>query len=395
MEIDNLHSAHITNCDLNTAKALNFILRMLELWKGYPRCFHSGPNWVKTIQVVQLWVHPNSHLDSWYICTGGEWTLNILIPILSGSKLWKGVFQVFPIRFQVVSNNSRWHRNESACMHMLISHWRRTHSQAFESHSQYWEAVERGISAIWFRSQLISNSARWNATNLPLFSSGFPLILHYRRPAFQALKSHSLILKLWKGVSQWFPSRSQLISNNSRCNSIESASIFIRFPTDSALGENRLPRLWISFFDSGPNWFLTISDGITPNPPQFPSGFPVILHWERTCSWEIDSDSQWIGVVERETPCVFNEVPTGSWDFQMTQQRIHSGGEQTIKPLNIILSILMLWKGIFQLFSWRSWLISNNSRWHSNKSHLGTLWFHIEGEQKPKPLNLIISILKL
>jgi len=44
MEIDNLHSAHITNCDLNTAKALNFILRMLELWKGYPRCFHSGPN---------------------------------------------------------------------------------------------------------------------------------------------------------------------------------------------------------------------------------------------------------------------------------------------------------------------------------------------------------------
>jgi len=37
---------------------------------------------------------------------------------------------------------------ENSSMSPVILHWRRTHSQAFESHYQYWEAVERGISAI-------------------------------------------------------------------------------------------------------------------------------------------------------------------------------------------------------------------------------------------------------
>ena len=72
--------------------------------------------------------------------------------------------------------------------------------------------------------------------------------------------------------------RFQLIPNNFRWHSNESAPVHIWCPSDSALGENRLPSLWISFsafwrcekryfscLNWGPNWFLTISDGTTAN----------------------------------------------------------------------------------------------------------------------------------
>jgi len=36
------------------------------------------------------------------------------------------------------------------------------------------------------------------------------------------------------------------------------------------------------------------------NPPLFPSGFPVILHWERRDFQAVDSNSQQIKAVERE-----------------------------------------------------------------------------------------------
>jgi len=53
------------------------------------------------------------------------------------------------------------------------------------------------------------------------------------------------------------------------------------------------------------------------NPPLFPSGFPVILHWGRRDSQAVDSDSQWIEAVERGIPGVSNQVPTDSKQFQM------------------------------------------------------------------------------
>ena len=167
----------------------------------------------------------------------------------------------------------------------------------------------------------IDNLCSTRITNCDLFSFGFLLILHWGRTAFQALESHSLIAKVWKGISA-VSIQVQLISNNSRCHSNESTPIVIWVPTDSALGENRFPRLWISFFVSGPNWFLTISDGTTTNPPQFPSGFPVILHWR----------------------------------------------EFALERLILILSGLELWKVGFLMFSMSSQPIPNNSRWFRKES---------------------------
>ena len=76
-----------------------------------------------------------------------------------------------------------------------------------------------------------------------------------------------------------------------------------------------------------------------------------------------------------------NQVPTDSQQFQMAQQQnhpysqlgscwFHTGGEQTPKALNFILSILKLQKEAFHVSSFRFELIHNDSRWHNNKSML-------------------------
>jgi len=73
--------------------------------------------------------------------------------------------------------------------------------------------------------------------------------------------------------------------------------------------------------------------------------------------------------MERGIPGVTNPVPNDSQQFQMAQQQIHpyshlgSGrfhirGEQTPKPWNVILRILDLWEGGFEVFSTRSQQLS-------------------------------------
>ena len=184
-------------------------------------------------------------------------------------------------------------------------------------------------------------------TNLPLFPSGFWLILHWGRLDSQALNLTLGILKLWTGIFELSSFRSQLISNISRCHNSESTPIPIRDPAMNQL--------------------------------LFSSGFLLILHWRGMDSLGIDSHCQWIEVVEGHMPGASNQVPTVVQQFQMAQEWIYPnshlgshwfqiGGEQTPEPLNLILGILELWKGVFQEFLFRSKLVSNNCQWHINKS---------------------------
>ena len=91
------------------------------------------------------------------------------------------------------------------------------------------------------------------------------------------------------------------------------------------------------------------------------------------CHW------QYFVVVEMGSPGVSNLVLTDSQQFQMAQWRIRpcshlsshwfcTGHKGTPKALNLFLGSLKLWKGVFQLFSFRFKLISNSSQWHINKS---------------------------
>jgi len=71
--------------------------------------------------------------------------------ILNNLNVWKGVFHMFSFGGQLIFHNSRWHSNK--CAPILI--WVPTDSElvensfhAFESDSQYIEAVERGILGV-------------------------------------------------------------------------------------------------------------------------------------------------------------------------------------------------------------------------------------------------------
>ena len=144
--------------------------------------------------MAQQWINPYSHQDVQWFCIGVEHILKLFILITSQLQLWKGVLEVFLIRFQ-----------------------------------------------------LISRKLDSTVTNLPLFPSGFWLILHWWEQTPKPLNLIHSILKLWKGVFEVCSFRAQLIPNDSRSHSYESTPVLIWIHTDSALGENRLPTLSIPF----------------------------------------------------------------------------------------------------------------------------------------------------
>ena len=140
---------------------------------------------------------------------------------------------------------------------------------------------------------------------------------------------------------------SQLISNNSRCHNNKSTPVPIRVPATSLL--------------------------------LFSSGFLLILHWRGMNSPCIYSHFQWIEVVGGYMPGASNQVPTVAQPFQMAQEWIYPkvsprfllipdwGGTDS-QAFESHFGDSKLWKGAFQVFSFRSKLISNNCQWHSNKS---------------------------
>jgi len=112
-------------------------------------------------------------------------------------------------------------------------------------------------------------------------------------------------LRLWNGVFEVFAIWFQLIPNNWRWHSNQSAPIHIWVPADCTLWKNRFTSLWISFsvfvscrntcfspFNSGPNWVLTIPDGMTKNSPIFSSGFQLIPYWWRRECQAFESHAQ-------------------------------------------------------------------------------------------------------
>ena len=136
-------------------------------------------------------------------------------------------------------------------------------------------------------------------------------------------------------VFQLFQSRSQLIPNKVRCHSNEFAPIVIWVSTDSTSGENTPPsllmsfsRVWscvkgyFSYFNSGPNWFQTIPNGTSTNPPK------THLHSQGICF----------------------------------------GGEWTLKLLILLCIGWKLGKQVFQSFLINFQLTPNYSRQHSNTS---------------------------
>ena len=97
---------------------------------------------------------------------GAEQTLKLLILILSGLSFCKRLFQVFPIRFQLIPINFRWNSSESAPIPI-------------------WIPCDSGLGGEF--------TTKLKPLNLIL-----------------------MILKLWKGVSQVFSFGYQLMSNDSR-----------------------------------------------------------------------------------------------------------------------------------------------------------------------------------
>ena len=98
--------------------------------------------------------------------------------------------------------------------------------------------------------------------------------------------------------SNWFP---RILDSTATNLSLFPYGILL----NSALGEKRLPRLWITFwvsqscrkgnlgcFNSSLNWLLTILDSTVTNPPLFFSEFQLIPHWGGTDSQAIDSNYQ-------------------------------------------------------------------------------------------------------
>ena len=159
-----------------------------RIWgKGYSGCFKSGSN--QLFPIIPDGTAKNPPL------LGGEWTFKLLIVIVSELKLQKGSFQVFPIRFQVIYNNSRWHSSQSTSIHIWApgdyAFWDNTLTSLWISFTGYQGCGKGYLSCSnpdpnWFLTM-----PDGTAMNLPLLSSGFPLILHWGRPYPQAFWSHS------------------------------------------------------------------------------------------------------------------------------------------------------------------------------------------------------------
>jgi len=157
----------------------------------------------------------------------------------------------------------------------------RIDSQAFESHSQCLEAVERGTPGVFIQgptdSQQFQIAHQWIHLCSHLGSYWFCITWEQTPKPLNFILSR---VNLSKGVFQRFPIRSQSIPNNSRWHSNKSASMQIWVPADWELGENRLSsylskfsvdlsdgRGYSSSFYPGPHWFLGVPDGTTMNPP--------------------------------------------------------------------------------------------------------------------------------
>jgi len=126
----------------------------------------------------------------------------------------------------------------------------------------------------------------------------------------------------WKGYftcpqssSNWFPTIPDGIATNlplfpSRVLMILHWSAQTPKPLNLTLSSLKLWKVYFRCFNWGPKLFLTIPDGTTMNHPLFPSGFPAILHWDRTYSQVIYSDSQPIAAVKGGIRSVSTQVPT-------------------------------------------------------------------------------------
>jgi len=204
------------------------------------QAFESHSLWIEVKERGISDISNQVSSDSHWFCIGGEQTPKPLNLILTGLKLRKGVFQIFPIRFQLIPNNSIWYSNESGIIHSWlpadstlvenrlpsrwISFWvfwcsRKSHFSCFTS------------GPTWF---LIIWDSR--PTNPPQLPAWFSVILHWGRTDSQAVNYDSQWIEAGKRVFQVFPIRVQLILNNFRWHRNKSASIHICGPNDSALG---------------------------------------------------------------------------------------------------------------------------------------------------------------
>jgi len=141
----------------NSLPSLSLWISFSWFWncgKGFPRCFHSGTNWCLMIPDGSTTNSPqfpsrfpmnlrcvNELLSYWFwFSVDGSCRRRYFSCSQSGSN-WFPTIPVgtatnpplFPARF------------------LLVLHWWRTDSQAFEFHSQHPEAVEGGISCVFIQ----------------------------------------------------------------------------------------------------------------------------------------------------------------------------------------------------------------------------------------------------
>jgi len=233
-----LYSCWFHNRWEQTCKFWSLIFRNFRLLKGLFQVFSIRSQLI----LSDSRLHSNEstaviNMGSHWFCIGGEQIPKPLNLILTGLKIRNGVFQIFPMRFQLIPNNSRWYRNESGIIHSWLP--------------ADFTLVEKRLPSCWISFWVFGSSRKaylscftlgptWfliirdsRPTNPPQLPVGFPVILHWGRTDSQAVNYHS----------QWIEAGERGFPGFSN-----------QGPTDSE--QFQMAQKWIHFYSHlGSQWF--------------------------------------------------------------------------------------------------------------------------------------------